>query len=52
MVITGSWLSITYYFAVGRAYLEMVMDAFQQVKEARPASTQVRTALENLAVQR
>lgn len=30
----------------------MVMDVFQQVKEARLASTRVQTVLENLAVQR
>jgi hypothetical protein len=37
---------------LGEPIYEGVMDAFQQVKEARPASTRVRAALENLALQR
>jgi hypothetical protein len=37
---------------LGEPIYEWVMDAFQQIKEARPASTRVRAALENLALQR
>lgn len=37
---------------LGEPLYEFVMDSYQQVKESRPASTRVRTALENLAVQR
>ncbi|PKH03002.1 capsular biosynthesis protein [Psychromonas sp. MB-3u-54] len=37
---------------LGEPLYESVMDIFQQVKEARPASTRVRATLENLAVQR
>jgi hypothetical protein len=37
---------------LGEPIYEWLMDSFQQVKEARPASTRVRAALENLAVQR
>ncbi len=37
---------------LGEPLYELIMDFFQQVKEARPASTRVRAMLENLAVQR
>jgi len=37
---------------LGEPIYESVIDAFQQVKEARPASNRVRAALENLGVQR
>jgi hypothetical protein len=37
---------------LGEPLFEFVMDSYQQVKESRPASTRVRTSLENLAVQR
>ena len=37
---------------LGEPLYEFVMDSYQQVKESRPASTRVRTALENLALQR
>jgi hypothetical protein len=37
---------------LGEPLFEFIMDSYQQVKESRPASTRVRTALENLAVQR
>ncbi|MFT4994000.1 MAG: hypothetical protein ACI965_001022 [Paraglaciecola sp.] len=37
---------------LGEPVYEFIMDTFQQIKEARPASTRVRAALENLAVQR
>lgn len=37
---------------LGEPVYEWVMDTFQQIKEARPASTRVRAALENLALQR
>lgn len=49
-------LSIGLLFPVllvlGEPVYEFIMDTFQQIKEARPASTRVRAALENLAVQR
>ncbi|MFT4790248.1 MAG: hypothetical protein ACI95X_003095 [Paraglaciecola sp.] len=37
---------------LGEPLYELVMDSYQHIKESRPASTRVRTALENLAVQR
>lgn len=37
---------------LGEPIWEFGMDAYQQVKEARPASTRVRAALENIAYQR
>ncbi|MFB1035861.1 MAG: O-antigen ligase domain-containing protein [Sinobacterium sp.] len=37
---------------LGEPIYEWVMDAFQQVKDARPDSTRVRAALEELALQR
>lgn len=37
---------------LGEPVYEWTMDTFQQIKESRPASTRVRAALENLAVQR
>lgn len=52
------WVLITVGFTipllivVGEPIVEYVMDAHQQIKEARPASTRVRTALENIAFQR
>jgi hypothetical protein len=37
---------------LGEPLYELIMDSYQQVKESRPESTRVRSALENLAVQR
>lgn len=37
---------------LGEPLYHMVMDTYQQVKEARPDSTRVRAALENIALQR
>lgn len=37
---------------LGEPIYEYSMDAYQQIKEARPASTRVRAALENIALQR
>jgi hypothetical protein len=37
---------------LGEPVYEWLTDTFQQIKEARPASTRVRAALENLALQR
>jgi hypothetical protein len=51
-LLLGLGFLLPIILVLGEPVYEMVMDAFQQVKEARPASTRVRTALENLAVQR
>jgi hypothetical protein len=52
------WVLITLGIVVpivlvlGEPLYELVMDSYQQVKESRPSSTRVRSALENLAFQR
>ena len=51
-LLLGLGFLIPIMLLLGEPIYEMVMDAFQQVKEVRPASTRVRAALENLAVQR
>ena len=56
--LKNPWVLITLGIVVpivlvlGEPLYELVMDSYQQVKESRPASTRVRSALENLAVQR
>jgi hypothetical protein len=45
-------LMLPLILVLGEPVYEWVMNTFQQIKEARPASTRVRAALENLAVQR
>jgi hypothetical protein len=56
--IKNPWVLITLgivvpiVFVLGEPLYELVMDSYQQVKESRPASTRVRSALENLAFQR
>ena len=51
-VILGLGFLLPIILLSGEPIYESVIDAFQQVKEARPASNRVRTALENLGVQR
>ncbi|MCF2950421.1 O-antigen ligase domain-containing protein [Paraglaciecola aquimarina] len=50
LLSVGLFLPIV--LVLGEPVYEWIMDTFQQVKEARPASTRVRAALENLAIQR
>lgn len=51
-VLLALGLFIPLVLVLGEPLYEWVMDSYQQVKESRPASTRVRAALENLAVQR
>lgn len=51
-VLLALGIVIPIILVLGEPLYEFVMDSYQQVKESRPASTRVRTALENLAVQR
>ena len=51
-VLLAMGIFVPIVLVVGEPLYELVMDSYQQVKESRPASTRVRTALENLAVQR
>lgn len=51
-VLLGLGFLLPLILLLGEPVYEWVMESFQQIKEARPASTRVRTTLENLAVQR
>ncbi|MBA6258131.1 MULTISPECIES: O-antigen ligase family protein [unclassified Colwellia] len=56
--VNKPWLLIAFglllpiILLLGEPLYESVINIYQQVKEARPASTRVRAALENLAIQR
>jgi hypothetical protein len=50
LITLGIFFPIVLVF--GEPLYELVMDSYQHVRELRPASTRVRSALENLAVQR
>ncbi|MBA6232949.1 MULTISPECIES: O-antigen ligase family protein [unclassified Colwellia] len=56
--VNKPWLLIAFglllpiILVLGEPLYESVINIYQQVKEARPASTRVRAALENLAIQR
>lgn len=50
MIFLGVMLPVI--VLLGEPIYEYGMDSYQQIKEARPASTRVRAALENIALQR
>ena len=50
LITIGLLIPIVIVFS--ESLYELVMDSYQQVKELRPESTRVRSALQNLAVQR
>lgn len=51
-VLLALGLILPIVLVIGEPIYEFVMDSYQHIKESRPASTRVRSALENLAVQR
>jgi hypothetical protein len=51
-LLVSAGLLLPMIMLLGEPLYESVMDIFQQIKEARPASTRVRATLESLAIQR